>query len=164
MVKSAFPAGTFLLGLLLGGTDLFSAGPPPSGAPSETEVRAPLVEGIGGVFFKAEDPGALRGWYQEHLGLEGGPEGTQFLWRDVADSDRVGRTVWSVFPAGTEYFGGPDQQLMVNYIVTDLDALLERLATQGVRPVKPTEAYDFGRFAWIEDGEGNRIELWEPTS
>lgn len=122
------------------------------------------VTGIGGVFFKARSPEDLREWYRRHLGVEAGPQGVHFLWRDPDDPSRIGRTVWSVFPHDTDYFGSSDQQFMLNYIVGDLDAVLSRMREAGIHPVKEPEAYPYGRFAWVLDGEGNRIELWEPPA
>lgn len=160
MSRKLLPAVTFAAGLLVGASTL---------ALGETRTaveEAPdsLVTGIGGVFFKARDPESLREWYGRHLDLEAGPGGVHFLWREHGEPGRVVRTVWSVFPDDTDYFGSSGQRLMVNYRVRDLDALLSRLATEGIHPVKGTEAYPYGRFAWIEDGEGNRVELWEPPA
>lgn len=158
MRRNLLSALTFVGGALLGAA--FSG----FGQVRDSEERTanPLVTGIGGVFFKAENPEALRGWYREHLGLEAGPQGVDFLWRDQDDPTRLSRTVWSVFARDSEYFGSSEQQFMVNYRVSDLDAVMTRLRAGGIEPVKATEEYDYGRFAWIEDGEGNRVELWEP--
>ena len=159
-MKNALPLLTFATGLLLGATASALAGPRTPGAGVQEEA----VTAIGGVFFRAEDPDALRAWYREHLGLEvAGPSGASFLWRRHDDPEQVGRTVWSVFPESSDYFGDPGQRFMVNYVVRDLDALLAELAAKGVEEVKSSESYPFGTFAWVEDGEGNRIELWEPA-
>ena len=121
------------------------------------------VTGIGGIFFKARDPLALRRWYHERLGIGSGAEHwAVFAWRE-ADSNARGETVWSVFAADTTYFGESSQQAMVNYRVFDLDGLLQRLERDGVRVLPDRHADDNGRFAWIVDPEGNRIELWEPA-
>lgn len=132
-----------------------------TGESAETADRT-MVTGIGGVFFKSDDPEALRAWYRDHLGIEASSLGADFLWRERADPSREGRTVWNVFSRDTEHFGPGDQQFMVNYRVRDLDVLLENLKASGIEPVRGPEAYDHGRFAWIVDGEGNRAELWEP--
>ncbi len=120
------------------------------------------VTGIGGIFIRARDPKALGEWYAQHLGIqltEWG--GAQFLWSDEIPPT-TGSTAWSLFPADTKYFGGGPQPYMVNYRVDDLDALLAQLAVAGV-PIDPQrEDYPFGRFAWITDPEGNRVELWQP--
>ena len=121
-----------------------------------------FVTGIGGVFFKADDPKKSLAWYREHLGMNGETQGINFLWRERDTPDRLGFTVWSAFPRDTDYFGPSGQNFMINYRVRDLDALLKRLHAQGVRQVGEVEKYPYGRFAWIVDGDGNRIELWEP--
>ena len=110
------------------------------------------ILGIGGIFFKSSDHQALRCWYQEKLGIRNGDEGAQFEWSDHT-------TAWSIFPAASTYF---DQAFMVNYIVDDLDAFLAKCAAQEVRIDPKREDYDYGRFAWIYDPEGNKIELWQP--
>lgn len=156
-IRTILPVATFVGGLLLGVSATAGAGPD-AGA---QEPASPVV-GIGGIFLKAEAPEALRAWYRRHLGVEAGPGGHSFLWREHDDPDRVGRTVWSVFPGDTDYFGPGGQDFMVNYIVRDLDAVLARLAAAGIEPVKAPESYPYGRFAWVVDGEGNRIELWQP--
>jgi len=122
------------------------------------------VSGIGGVFFKADDPESLRAWYALHLGVGPGAQGVNFVWRDSEIADEYGMTVWSVFPADTDYFGPGDQSAMINYRVRDLDLLLARLGEAGVEQVGELEEYPYGRFAWIVDGEGNRVELWEPVN
>ena len=116
------------------------------------------VTGIGGIFFKARDPGQLSAWYQKHLGV-----GADFIWREHDRPDEIGRTVWSIFPADTDYFGASRPSFMVNYRVSNLDRMLAQLRGQGVT-VEKVEDYDYGRFAWITDPEGNRVELWEPKN
>jgi predicted enzyme related to lactoylglutathione lyase len=118
------------------------------------------VTGIGGVFFKAKDATHLADWYRQHLGMELADGNAEFLWREKDKPEQVGRTVWSVFPADTDYFG-PGPTFMLNYRVTNLDRMLEQLRKAGVT-VEKVEDFDYGRFAWIADPEGNRIELWEP--
>jgi predicted enzyme related to lactoylglutathione lyase len=124
------------------------------------------VTGIGGIFLRARDPKTLSAWYAQHLGLQlADYGGATFLWTDEVPPT-TGMTIWSLFPEDTPYFGngnekGP-QQAMVNYRVDDLDALLTLLAAAGV-PIDPhREDSDYGRFAWITDPEGNRLELWQP--
>ncbi len=121
------------------------------------------VTGIGGIFFKSQDPKKLKGWYQEHLGITPDAEGyIQFEWRKKADPDRVGYTVWGPFPNDTDYFKPSAKPFMVNFRVADLQALLEQLRKEGVQVDDKVEEYDFGKFGWIMDPEGNRVELWEP--
>jgi len=122
-----------------------------------------VVTGIGGVFFKSDDPKRLREWYQRHLGIAGESGGVNFFWRDRYDAGLVGYTVWAPFPRKTGYFGSGTQDLMVNYRVRNLDALLSRLKSEQVQQVGVVEEHWYGRFAWILDGEGNRVELWEPA-
>jgi predicted enzyme related to lactoylglutathione lyase len=114
--------------------------------------------GIGGVFFKTNDPKALGAWYAEHLGIPRSDDGS--LAFDGPGS--TGMTVFAPFPANTKYFGDGPQQSMINFRVDDLDALLAKLGAAGVRIDPKREEYDFGRFAWIWDPEGNRVELWQP--
>ena len=115
------------------------------------------VEGVGGVFFRAHDPVALRAWYAEHLGIDMEEYGTTFT---AKDGDQ---TVWAPFPADTGYFGPRGQQLMVNFRVRDLDAMLAQLRAAGVQVDDRVEKMKYGRFAWASDLEGNRFELWEPS-
>jgi predicted enzyme related to lactoylglutathione lyase len=114
--------------------------------------------GVGGVFFKAKDPKALAEWYAQHIGIPKSDDGSLIF--DGPDS--MGMTVFAPFPADTRYFGEGPQQSMVNFRVDDLDVLLKQLSDAGVRIDPKREDYSYGRFAWIWDPEGNRIELWQP--
>jgi predicted enzyme related to lactoylglutathione lyase len=121
------------------------------------------VTGIGGVFFKADDPEKLYQWYEKHLGIQRDETtAASFHWRDANDPSKKGRTSWAIFPKNTTYFEPGRAGFMVNYRVDNLDALLEALAREGVEIDPHRENCDYGRFAWILDPEGNRIELWEP--
>lgn len=135
--------------------------PTPAGTKSET-VSEGRVIGIGGIFFKAADQAKTREWYAKHLGLVDKGEGAMLPWREHDDPQKEHVTVWSAFPANTKYFGPGQATFMVNYIVDDLDRLLERLEKEGVKidPKRMNESY--GRFAWIYDADGNKIELWQP--
>lgn len=115
------------------------------------------VTGIGGAFFRSKDPMTLSKWYEDNLGINGmDPNGT--LW-----VQQEGPTVFAPFEANTDYFGSDTQNFMFNFRVEDLDAMLDQLRANNVKVVKPIEEQDgIGRFAWIEDPEGNRIELWQP--
>ena len=119
------------------------------------------VTGIGGVFFKSKDPKALYAWYERHLGIKSDPAwGAIFQWNE--DGDPEGCTAWAIFPNDTKKFAD-GQSLMLNFRVENLDALLEELKKEDVWiDPKREDAADYGRFAWIRDPEGNRIELWEP--
>jgi glyoxylase I family protein len=116
------------------------------------------VTGIGGVFFRAKDPEALKVWYEKNLGV--------FGMNDKYEPwvQEKGPTVFMPFSADTEYFGNKSQQFMLNFRVDDLDGLLKQFKANDVKVVKDVEEQSgVGRFAHIEDPEGNRIELWEPT-
>lgn len=121
------------------------------------------VTGIGGIFFKSQDPEKMRDWYRTHLGLQTNPYGSVFEWRQATDSSKHGYTQWSPFGNDTKYFGNPDQTFMINYRVENLEALVEELKSQGVTIVDEIETYDYGKFVHIMDLEGNKIELWEPN-
>ena len=128
-------------------------------------TRAPRVTGIGGVFFKARDRVSLGDWYRRHLDIDVQDGGfALFRWRDHQDPAREGATVWSLFPEHTEYFGSHDQRAMVNYRVVDLDAVLAPLRSEGVSVDERVAESPEGRFGWITDPEGNRIELWQPPA
>ena len=121
------------------------------------------VTGLGGVFFKAKDPKAQYAWYEKHLGIKGQPgTGAIFQWREAEDPEKSGMTVWSIFPEDTKHFGTGQQTLMMNYLVDDLQALLATLKAEGVNVDPKVEEAEYGKFGWITDPEGNRIELWEP--
>lgn len=124
---------------------------------------SPRVTGLGGVFFKARDQKVLGDWYRRHLGIDVQDGGwAVFRWRDHEDASRPGSTVWSVFPEDTAYFGAGSQRAMLNYRVEDLDAVLAALRSEGVSVDDRVEESPEGRFGWITDPEGNRIELWQP--
>jgi predicted enzyme related to lactoylglutathione lyase len=114
--------------------------------------------GVGGVFLKARDPEALSAWYAEHLGIP--KQYGAVLAFDGPES--AGMTVFAHFPLDTSNFGDGIQQVMVNFRVDDMDGLLEQLAAAGVRIDPKRDDHEYGRFAWIWDPEGNRVELWEP--
>lgn len=120
------------------------------------------VTGLGGVFFKCADPKSLMEWYREHLGIESDEWGFSFLWRDVRDTEKKGYTVWCPFPDSTKYFDPSEQPFMVNYRVDDLEALLPQLEAEGVEVVGGPDTEENGKFAWILDPDGRKIELWEP--
>jgi predicted enzyme related to lactoylglutathione lyase len=114
------------------------------------------VLGIGGVFFKARDPERLAAWYREHLGVPG--EGAFGEFRASATQlDPAAKTVWAVFPADSDYFA---PSFMMNYRVENLDRMLDQLRGAGIS-IDKTEDHSYGRFAWLSDPEGNRIELWQ---
>ena len=119
------------------------------------------VTGLGGIFIKAKDQAALSAWYKKHLGIDIEPwGGTTFRWDDP--DQEFGCTVWSLFPAKTTYFRPSKQRFMVNYRVANLARLLKQLKKEGCEVDEKSESSEFGKFGWVMDPEGNRIELWEP--
>ncbi len=119
------------------------------------------VRGIGGIFFKSKNPEALYAWYEKHLGISADPNSGAFFRRDQS-TPAEDMTVWAIFPASTKYFDPGSAPFMLNYIVDDLEGLLATLRAEGVTVDPRTEDYDYGKFGWITDLEGNRVELWEP--
>ena len=125
------------------------------------------VTGIGGIFFKARDAEGLRAWYRRHLGLDiqewGGlafaPAPTQPA---SSRTPLASHTTWCVFPADSDYFGARSASFMVNYRVADLDRLLLVLRGEGCLVDEKTETSEYGKFGWVTDPEGNRVELWQP--
>lgn len=120
------------------------------------------VTGIGGIFFKSQDPSQLREWYNQMLGIEAGPHGAVFQWRQSDNAALAGMTVWNPFPDTTTYFAPSSKDFMVNYIVENLEELVAELRQNGVTIIDEITAYDYGKFVHILDPEGNSLELWEP--
>jgi predicted enzyme related to lactoylglutathione lyase len=133
---------------------------------AENSSEPGRVIGIGGVFFKSPDHARSREWYAQQLGIEHGNDGAMFKWRSVPDSGPATDylTIWSIFPSASKYFDPSPAPFMMNYIVDDLDAILAKLAKNGVRIDPKRDDFDYGRFAWIYDPDGNKIELWEPKT
>ena len=121
------------------------------------------VTGLGGVFFKTQDKAATAQWYREHLGIAGDDYGFAFLWRELEKPDARGYTVWSPFAQDSKYFAPSEKQFMINFRVHDLAALLKELRAAGVTVVGDIQDEENGRFGWILDPEGNKIELWQPV-
>jgi len=122
------------------------------------------VTGIGGIFMKARDPKALGEWYRTHLGIdvqEWG--GTAFRWNEPTPQPE-GLTVWSLFPESSTYFDPSQAPFMVNYRVANLAQLLDTLRAEGCNVDEKTDSSEFGKFGWVMDPEGNRVELWEPPA
>jgi len=121
------------------------------------------VTGLGGLFFKAEDVDATRAWYAKHLGLEFSEwGGWGWEWRDLEAPERIGRTEWAPFRADTEYMAPSTQPFMMNFRVDDLEALIGQLQDAGIELIGEPEDTDYGKFAWVMDPNGVKIELWEP--
>jgi len=120
------------------------------------------VTGLGGVFFKSRDPESLKTWYKDHLHIDSGEYGALFTWRYSDQPEKEGNTAWNLFPGNTTYYEPSKKDFMFNYRVEDLEALLKALKEEGVQVVGEIEEYSYGKFGWIMDPEGNKIELWEP--
>ncbi|WP_374165268.1 VOC family protein [Arcticibacter sp. MXS-1] len=120
------------------------------------------VTGIGGVFFKCDNPQGLNEWYAKHLGLPTSDYGANFEWREAGDPSKKGTTVWCTFPQDTAYFNPSGKPFMINYRVDNLVALVAELKENGVTIVDEIAEYDYGKFVHVLDPEGNAIELWEP--
>jgi catechol 2,3-dioxygenase-like lactoylglutathione lyase family enzyme len=126
-------------------------------APAEPAGR---ITGVGGVFFKAKDPTALAAWYRDVLGMPLEAWGGALLRYDAANHPPA--LIWNAFPASTSYFAPSTGEFMINYAVDEMGAFLSRLRAKGVAILKHDDGDPNGRFAWILDPEGNKIELWEP--
>ena len=121
------------------------------------------VTGIGGIFFHAQDPDALRAWYKAHLGIDvQGWGGTAFVWEDDSGNPMKGTTVWSIGRAGGDHFAPSKSPFMINYRVDDLAALLEALRAEGCNVLEKSDDSEYGKFGWVIDPEGNKVELWQP--
>lgn len=147
---------TFSSGVILG----MWTGDYPQDPESNGDFRK--VTGIGGIFFKADDPTALKAWYAKHLGLQTDQYGTNFEWIQANDSTLRGFTQWSPFSSKTTYFAPSEKEFMINYRVDNLERLIEELQINGVKILDEMESYDYGKFVHILDPENNKIELWEP--
>ena len=121
------------------------------------------VTGIGGIFFKARDPAALQAWYRTHLGIdvqEWG--GAAFTWTGADGKPTSGTTIWSIGAADGDQFAPSTASFMINYRVADLHALVAALRAEGCNVLEKIEESEYGKFAWVIDPEGNKVELWEP--
>jgi predicted enzyme related to lactoylglutathione lyase len=121
------------------------------------------VTGIGGIFFQAQDPVALRAWYARHLGIDVQAwGGAAFSALDAAGQPLGGGTIWSIGAASDQPFAPGRAAFMVNYRVADLDALLHLLRDEGCQVLERTDDQEYGKFGWVVDPEGNKVELWQP--
>ena len=119
------------------------------------------VTGIGGLFFKTEDLGATKDWYKKHLGFNTDDWGCTFWWKD--NEGTKCSTQWSPFAKDSNYFEPSKKDFMFNYRVENLVELLATLKEEGVTVIDKVEEYEYGKFGWIVDLDGNKIELWEPV-
>jgi len=121
------------------------------------------VTGIGGIFFKSKDPKALAEWYRKHLGIDVQPwGGAAFRWG--GPDGAAGSTIWSPFAADTGYFAPSTAPFMINYRVDDLHAVLAVLRQEGVQVEDKVEESEYGKFGWVVDPDGNKLELWQPPA
>ena len=121
------------------------------------------VTGIGGIFFKARDPVTLRAWYQKHLGIdvqEWG--GAAFTWADAEGKPTIGTTIWSIGGIEGDQFAPSTAPFMINYRVADVHALVALLRAEACNVLDKVDESEYGKFAWVIDPEGNKVELWEP--
>jgi predicted enzyme related to lactoylglutathione lyase len=117
------------------------------------------VTGIGGMFFRSNNPDALAEWYEKHLGIRRTPQS----YEEESWQQEAGVTVFAPFPKNSEYFGNPEKVWMINFRVRDLDTIVAQLRAGNIEVTIDPQAYPNGRFAWLYDPEGNPIELWEPA-
>jgi predicted enzyme related to lactoylglutathione lyase len=120
------------------------------------------VTGIGGIFFKCQDREAMRQWYDKHLGIPTESWGGQFEWRDMDNPNQVCVTAWSPFDRKSDHFSPSDKEYMFNYRVENLEELMSDLKKEGVQIIGEIQTFEYGKFGWIMDPEGRKIELWEP--
>lgn len=122
------------------------------------------VTGLGGLFFKTRDPKEILDWYRRHLGIESEEwGGFAFRWLEPDQPEETGCTVWAAFPDDTQHFAPSEHSYMVNFRVDDLEGTIAALRSEGVEVVGEIEQHDNGKFAWILDPEGRKVELWEPV-
>ncbi len=140
-----------------------AAKPAKSARPRASVTPLVRVTGIGGMFFKSDDPKTIMEWYRKHLGIE--PDaygGWSFQWREKRRPQRIGCTVWNPFERATKYFDPSEHPYMFNFRVADLKTLLAQLRREGVHVIDELQEASYGKFGWIIDPEGRKIELWEP--
>jgi catechol 2,3-dioxygenase-like lactoylglutathione lyase family enzyme len=119
------------------------------------------VRGIGGVFFKSKDPKKLQKWYVENLGLK--PDAGGYIYFNWSDLEAPGYTLWAPFPADTKYFEPSTKHSMINFVVRETENFVAELKKKGVDVADKIEETEQGKFTWVMDPEGNRVELWEPS-
>ena len=121
------------------------------------------VTGIGGIFFNAKDHATMRAWYKQHLGIDVQPwGGASFDWTDAAGNPTRGTTAWLIGKADSQQFAPSASTFMINYRVDDLAALLQALRDEGCNVVGGPDESEYGKFGWVMDPDGNKVELWEP--
>ena len=128
---------------------------------TSNEQELKRVTGIGGIFFKAEDPTELKDWYNKHLGLNTDEYGTSFAWRKADKPEEKGYSVWSPFKKDTTYFAPSTKEFMINFRVENIEWLVAKLKEEGISVLDEIETMEYGKFVHILDHEGNKIELWQ---
>jgi predicted enzyme related to lactoylglutathione lyase len=123
----------------------------------------PRVTGIGGIFFKSDNPDKMKEWYSKNMGLVTNEYGSLFEFRDSDNPDSKGYLQWSPFEKETKYFAPSSKDYMINYRVVNIEAMIENMRSEGIEIIGEIEEYEYGKFAHIVDPEGNKIELWEPV-
>lgn len=129
----------------------------------QPQEPVPKVTGIGGIFFFSDDPEKTKEWYSKNLGLEVNQWGSSFEFRNANRPDEINYLQWSPFKRDSEYFAPSKKEFMVNYRVQNIEGLVEQLKENGVTVLDNIQIFDYGKFVHIMDGEGNKIELWEPV-
>jgi predicted enzyme related to lactoylglutathione lyase len=130
-----------------------------------SEVHVKRVTGIGGIFFKAKDAPALQAWYKRHLGIDVQTwGGAAFDWTDADGKPTGGTTAWSIVPEASKQFAPSNAPFMVNYRVAALAGLVAALKSEGCNVLDKIDESEYGKFAWVIDPEGNKVELWEPPA
>ena len=123
------------------------------------------VTGIGGIFFKAKDAPALQAWYKRHLGIDVQAwGGAAFTWTDSDGKPTGGTTIWSVAAMEGEQFAPSNAAFMINYRVDDLLGVVKLLKDEGCNVLEKIDQSEYGKFAWVIDPEGNKVELWQPPA
>jgi predicted enzyme related to lactoylglutathione lyase len=154
------------IGSVVLATGCIAPRPGPGESPTTTDGDRATgrVTGIGGIFFKSDDPARVLEWYRTHLGIASGDwGGFAFQWSEKDRPKETGYTVWTPFPDTTHYFSPSVQPFMINFRVADLVSLIATLRKEGVEVVGEIEENPNGKFAWILDPEGRKVELWEPV-
>ncbi|MBS3945607.1 MAG: hypothetical protein KGZ42_08930 [Melioribacter sp.] len=128
-----------------------------------TNDTIPRVTGIGGIFFKSKDPSVIKEWYGKNLGLSTDLYGSVFEFRNANDPDQINYLRWSPFETKTDYFSPSVKEFMINYRVQNIEGLIRNLKSNGVKVIGEIQKYEYGKFAYLIDPDGNKIELWEPV-
>jgi predicted enzyme related to lactoylglutathione lyase len=123
----------------------------------------PRVTGIGGIFFKSQDPDKTKSWYRDNLGLDTDQWGTNFEWFQENNASKKGFTQWSPSNNTAKHFEPSKKEYMINYRVVHIEKLVDRLRNNGVEILDDIVSYPYGKFVHVMDEDGNKIELWEPN-